>query len=273
MPSAVGRGGADCTEEGKNMRNLTRACALIALVASAGCMQMSLETVIEDDGSGTTAITFGMSTEVAEALKELSGMDESMNMDDMPDLGKLTREHAEKVAKQHGTEVKKFERSQADDQESLEMVFAFEDVRDVSHTINALMSEEEDDEVMQIFATADGNFMLATAVDPNAVAKEDASAAETEETAQDPSEMDPQAMQKSMELMGKLMAHMSEFDMRIAVTLPGDILESNAMEQDGRTAIWHVDASNMMSMQDQDMDPEIKFAGKGLKIKAADWQE
>ena len=53
---------------------------------------------------------------------------------------------------------------------------------------------------------------------------------------------------------------------KLEATVPGDVVSSNAPTVEGRTSIWSIDQSNMMQ-QDQDMDPEIVFSGKGLKLK------
>ena len=79
-------------------------------------------------------------------------------------------------------------------------------------------------------------------------------------------EMDPAQMGKQMELMGKLMGAMSELDVRMSITVPGDIIATNAPAREGRTSVWTINSSNMMTAG-MDMEPEITFSGKGLKIK------
>ena len=51
-------------------------------------------------------------------------------------------------------------------------------------------------------------------------------------------EADPEQMQKQMELMGKLMASISELDVSMKITVPGEIVESNAPTVEGNTSIW-----------------------------------
>ena len=75
-------------------------------------------------------------------------------------------------------------------------------------------------------------------------------------------------MQKQMQVMGTLMGAMAELDVSLKITVPGDIIESNAPVQEGRTSIWAINSSNMMTAG-QDMEPVITFSGKGLKIKNA----
>ena len=51
------------------------------------------------------------------------------------------------------------------------------------------------------------------------------------------------------------------------ITVPGDVIESNAPQVDGRTSVWKIDPTNMMEQQGE-LEPVITFSGKGLKIKA-----
>ena len=78
--------------------------------------------------------------------------------------------------------------------------------------------------------------------------------------------MDPAQMQKQMEIMGKLMGAMAELDVSFKITVPGEIVSTNAPLTEGKTSVWSINSGNMMTM-DQDMEPEIVFSGKGLKLK------
>jgi hypothetical protein len=255
------------------MKKLGWAVIMPILLAAGGCVQMSMETVVDKDGSGTCTLGISMSTDVSEALKELAATDGNPGMAEVPEFGDLTREKAEASAARYNCKVKKFERTTADEQEKLEMVLAFDDVQDLSRAVHDLMSEDESEDVMAVFKTDDGNYVLASVEDVSAVGEEKSTPEESQEKeTEEAKEMDPEQMQRSMELMGKLMAHMSEFDVRMAITVPGEILESNAPETEGQTAIWHINSENMMSMQDQEFEPEIKFSGQGVKIKAMPWE-
>jgi hypothetical protein len=79
-------------------------------------------------------------------------------------------------------------------------------------------------------------------------------------------------MQKSMEIMGKLMASASQLDVAMRITVPGEVVSNNAMRQEGNTLIWEINSSNMMTAGGG-MEPEIVFSGKGLKISAPAWEE
>ena len=58
----------------------------------------------------------------------------------------------------------------------------------------------------------------------------------------------------------------AELDVSMKITVPGDIVTTNAPAQEGRTSIWTVNGDNMMTAG-QDMNPVITFSGKGLDIK------
>jgi hypothetical protein len=154
----------------------------------------------------------------------------------------------------------------------MEMVVEFDDLANFSRFLGELMDEEDDDEILRIFRKDNGNFLLTSVTDPEAASEPDEEEdAEEPEQPTDPSQMDPQQMQKSMELMGTLMSKMSEFDVRMTFTVPGDIVETSAMSTEGRTAVWHINSQNMMSMQGQDFEPVVEFSGQGLKIDAPKW--
>ncbi len=125
-----------------------------------------------------------------------------------------------------------------------------------------------------IFATADGNFVLKgthydfppeeieAAKKPEAAPK-----ADSPESSETPPMTDEEKAQKQMALMGKLMGAMAELDVKFTVTVPGEVIESNAPTVEGNTSIWAVNADNMMSQQGNNMEPVITFSSKGLKIK------
>ena len=73
--------------------------------------------------------------------------------------------------------------------------------------------------------------------------------------------------------MGKLMASISELDIRMEITVPGNVLSSNAPAVEGRTSIWTINAANMMESQGGDMTPTIAFDKGGVAIDAPKLEE
>ena len=238
--------------------------AVLSLALLGGCVQMYSDTVIEKDGSGKASLKLSISKVVAESMDEMkaAGMDEDGDMD-MLDFSKIDEKELKEKAKKHGVKIKKLKKDVVDGRPTLEVNVEFEDLKGLSFVMGGLMGENGG---MGIFDNGDGNYVLKTAEYEfeDAWAEEEIEDVEEETT---PEEMDPEQMQKQMALMGKLMAASAELEVVMKITTPGDIIESNAPETDGRTSIWTINSSNMMSAG-QDMEPNIVFSGKGLKIKA-----
>ncbi|MFT5784555.1 MAG: hypothetical protein ACI9JE_001882, partial [Candidatus Krumholzibacteriia bacterium] len=147
----------------------------------------------------------------------------------------------------------------------------FDDLEGLSYVVGRLMKEDGgSQDGLGIFDAGDGNFVLRPTTYDFPVEAVDTPDVPDVDTADDQAEADPaleaEKMQKQMVIMGKLMGALAELDVSFKITVPGDIVSSNAPETDGRTSIWAVNSSNMMTM-DQNMDPEIVFSGKGLDIK------
>ena len=241
--------------------------AMLAMVlggalALSGCIQLHSDTVIDEDGSGTASLTMSVSTDVAEAIKEMQAMETGQSEDmDFPMFEDIKKDEIAEAGKDHGVKVAKFEKNVVDGRQTLEMVLDFETLEGLSFVMNKAMGGGMGGGYA-IFDAGDGNFVL-RAHDYGFPEEPEEEEEAEEET---PAEQDPEQMQKQMEVMGKLMASISELDVSFKITVPGDIVESNAPAVEGRTSTWAIDSSNMMQ-QDQNTEPEIVFAGKGLKIK------
>ena len=250
--------------------------ALMAMAAfgMTGCIHMNSETVIENDGSGTASLTLSMSPTAGELIQDMQelGMTEGQDMD-MPDFDDIDKDDFAKAAKGHGVKIKKFEKSQIDGRDQLDIVVDFEDLEGLSYTMGKLMGDQPGDG-MGIYETADGNYVLKQAhydfpPEP-AEESEDITFApegEGEGQAETSTMTDDEKAQKQMEIYGKLMGAMAELDVKFSITVPGEVIESNAPVVEGNTSIWAVNASNMMAMQSQASEPVITFSSKGLKIK------
>jgi hypothetical protein len=244
--------------------------AVLALAASAmlaGCVQLHSEAEINKKGGGTATITVSMSAAVAEAVKEMQELDlEGGPGGDMPSFSDIERDVIESRVKDFGVKITKFDRGTVDGRETLTIAYEFEDMRGMSAAMQAVMGDSDSGENgLGIFDAGDGNLVLrTTSYDFPDWSTEEEEAEEAE--SESPAEMDPEKMQKQMEIMGKMMGAIAELDISMKITVPGEIVETNAPTQEGRTSIWTIDSSNMMSA-DQDMEPNIVFKGKGLDIK------
>lgn len=237
---------------------------LAGLLVLPGCMKVKMDTAIDKDGSGTMSMSFAMSESVAEAMKELEELGPMPGMDqEGPKLSDFEKDKMEKACKKHGVTLKKFDKSTENGAEKIEMELAFKNLDDLAK----VMDEEESGGggAMVIYKNADGNYVLKSA--PPTDDSEEEVAEESEASEETPAEeFDPTKAAKAMEIMGKMMGAMSELDIVMRITVPGDIVSTTAPKQEGRTAIWEINGENMMSAS---MDnPEVVFSGKGLSIKA-----
>ncbi len=249
--------------------------AIVALAATAltGCVQMHSDTIIEKDGSGTATMTLSFSPGMAEAIKEMEdlGMNEGQDMD-VPEFDKINKKELEKAVKGHGVKITKFNKDTADGNMMVDIGLEFEDLKGLSYVMGKVMGDNPGDG-MGIFQTDDGNFVLKEAK-YDFPEEPDTKAEKTEEEIKEAKEKvasiltDEEKAQKQMALMGKMMGAMGELDVKFTITVPGEVIESNAPTVEGNTSIWAINAGNMMNQQDNDMEPVIKFASKGLKIKA-----
>ncbi len=238
---------------------------VFAMLLLGGCMQLHSETTIDKNGGGKAAFTISMSQSVAEAMKEMQELDSSGGPGgDMPSFSDLDKDEINRKVKEFGVELTKFKTGTVDGRETTEIEYTFKDMKGLSAAMGAIgAGGDSDDFGLGIFDAGDGNLVLRPAsYDFPDWSEEEAE----EEDAMDMSEMDPGAMGKQMEIMGKMMGAISELEVEMRITVPGDIVSTNAPQQEGRTSIWTVNSSNMMSAG-QDMEPEIVFSGKGLKIK------
>jgi len=244
--------------------------AALTALSLTGCIQLYSDTVIEKDGSGTASLTISMSPTGAELVKEMKEleMDKDQNME-MPMFEDINKDDLVKAAKGHGVKIKKFEKANVHGRDQIDILLEFEDLKGLSFVMGSAMGGEAGDGY-GIFEATDGNFILkATHYDFPA---EEVAAIEEPETgtgeeADKPAMTDEEKAQKQMAMMGKLMGAMAELDVKFTITVPGEIIESNAPAMEGNTSIWAVNASNMMSQQGTDMEPVITFSSKGLKIK------
>lgn len=236
--------------------------AIVVLVAAlAGCVQIKMATDIAKDGSGTYTMTYSVSQEVEQTLTELSALGGEMaaEMDEAPDFADFDRdEFAAKIGK-HGVKLVSYANDVVDGRRNVELKLSYPDLESFSEGVGGTIGGSG----LKIIKHGDGNYEL-TSYELPTPEKSDA----VKDAAQEDMNAAMQNAAKSMELMGRLMAHISEMSMAVAITLPGDIVESNAHRVEGRTCIWEINANNMM--QAEGMEPRVVFSGKGLSLKTAD---
>ena len=248
------------------MKSLLKIIAVMVMAVSmVGCVQMHMDTEIKKDGSGEMDLTLSLSKVLTDAIAEMGteGMDDDIG--NLEGVLNIDKKELEKSIKKHDVKLKKFKRSVVDDRETLAVTFQFKDLKGLSFAMGEVMGENEGG--MAIIDIGNGQYALRPyQYDWPMKAEEEVEEEEVSEE-MDMDDMDPEKMQKQMELMGTLMGAMGEIDISMKITVPGDIIESNAPVVEGRTSTWSINASNMMS-GGTDMEPNIIFSSKGLKLEA-----
>lgn len=252
------------------MKRMLLCLLTAALVANlTGCFRAHSTTDIKADGSGTATLEFSLSQAVAAAIQEMQELNPEAGGDmEMPSISNIKQDKIEKAIKPYDVKLTAFESNSADGRESVSMTFAFADLKGLSAAMAAAL-DQSPEEGMGIYETGDGNYVLKAATyDFSDYAESNDEESEQEVQTEAPAEQTPEQMQKQMQVMGTLMGAMAELDVSLKITVPGDIIESNAPVQEGRTSIWTINSSNMMTAG-PDLEPVITFSGKGLKIKNA----
>lgn len=235
------------------------AVAALALLAS-GCVQMKMISTIEKDGSGTLDMTLSLSQVLTESMDELQAMNDDDGLQDLDQMMDMNREELQEKVKDHGVTIKTMENAVVDGRQTINISLEFKDIEGMSFAMREFTNEEGGG--MAIVDLGDGTYALRRwEYDWPPLEEEE----ETEEITEEPAQMDPEMMGKQMELMGKMMSSLSELEIVMQITVPGDIVNSNAPIVEGRTSTWRIDQTNMMASPD--MEPDIVFSAKGLKLK------
>jgi hypothetical protein len=174
------------------------------------------------------------------------------------------KDELQKKLKPHGVKITKFEDKMVDGRKTLEISYEFKDLEGLSRAMSAMGSGDSGGG-LAVFDNGDGTYTLG-AYDYGWPAPEEEEEEAQDEASMEMDQLDPEMMGKQMELMGKLMGAMNELDILMTMTVPGEIVDTSAPEREGNKAIWAINSSNMMSM-DQDMTPRVTFKAKGLKMK------
>jgi hypothetical protein len=232
----------------------------LALLAS-GCVQMNMTSTIEKDGSGTMDMTISLSQVLTESMEELQAMNQDEGLEDLDEMMDLNRDEMQAKVKDHGVTIKKMENSVIDGRQTVQISLEFKDIEGMSFAMREFTSEDSGG--LAIIDKGDGTYALRHyEYDWPPLEEEE----ESEDVSEEPAEMDPEMMGKQMELMGKLMSSLSELEVVMQITVPGDIVSSNAPIVEGRTSTWRIDQTNMMTAGTS-MEPDIVFSAKGLKLK------
>ncbi len=203
------------------------ALAALAAVLLAGCVQLQSETVIDKDGGGNATFTMSMSKAVSDAIKQMQELDPQGGPGgaEMPAFDDLERDELEKRVKDFGVKITRFEKGEKDGRETVTVAYEFKDMKGLSAAMGALMSGSDGDQNgLGIFDAGDGNLVLR----PTSYDLPDWEEDEEEAVDEATPDMDPAAMQQQMQVMGTLMGAIGELDISMKITVPGDIVSTNA---------------------------------------------
>lgn len=252
----------------KNLMTLLLTLGLATMLT--GCVQMKFDTDLKKDGSGTMDMTITMSDVLAEVIAEdAEGSDE---IKDLAEMMSLEKKELEKRLKGHDVKIKKFKKGKFNDKEGVNIALEFGNLEALSYAVS--QTSNDGGFGLAVFDLGGGKYNLRVHDYGFPVPGEEAGEEESGDVDMedldiedlDMEDLDPEAMQKQMALMGKLMGAMGELEFAYNITVPGNIIESNAMTTEGRTCSWLINASNMMSGNSEN-EPDITFSAKGLKMK------
>ena len=231
-------------------------CATLSLAFLSGCIQIYSDTVIEKDGSGKATLKMSVSKVIAESLEDMkaAGMDEDGKLG-MLNFSHIDEKELMEKAMQYDVKIEKLEHGTIDGKPTLEVVMEFKNLKGMYYIIGNLVGEGYIS--LGIYDAGEGNFkLLPTEYEFS------------EEEAEEPAEKEtpPTTMEEvAPELLQKLVDGLAEMDVTMKITVPGDIIQSNAPSTEGRTSNWTINSSSMTNAG-QDMEPMIIFSGKGLNI-------
>ena len=243
------------------MRSALAVTGIAIALLSNGCMKVHIDTVIVADGSGTAAVSFGMNRQVADAVARLGDLDDGGGDEqDLAALTDLDRDELAAACAEAGVRVVSHAFTDDITGVTFELELSFDRVADLSHALSTLSSDAvaRPGEELRIIHTEADEYLLANAAIEGAEIPEPAADANR-----------PSSPEFLMNFM-VLLDHVDELDIRRTITVPGEVISSNAREVEGRTSIWVINAANMLEEDDSGLDPHIVFAAEGVEIPAPD---
>lgn len=229
------------------------ALTLGVLPLAAGCVQLRTDLELDAKGGGTARVVLSADPQVLAARAELDRLGGEALGPALPEYASITRPFLEKRGAGHGVTVTAFSKGSAGGRQTLDCTLAFADLKGVSWMLNDVAAALGGAGLG--YARGDGgNVVLRSRQYGFPAPARKPAPAQTGETAR-----------RQAELATTLIGAIGELDVSLNVTVPGDIVRSNAPQVAGRRSTWTINAGNMMNQQD--VNPEIVFSGAGLSIK------
>lgn len=228
---------------------------LAALMTSAGCVKVDQTLTLEQDGSGTLAIRYGMSEQTIaqlEAMEQMSrSMGESVEVEDQGpfdfDEDKIRADFA--ADKPAGVELVSVRSEMLDGWKYMNIDLRFDDLAALKQT------DLFEDSRLTLTRNEDGNYLLSQGTGSDVGGADDLGG-------------DQEGGDESAAMMQQMAAMFAGMRIAMTVVVPGEIITTNATEVSGQTATWVFDVDEDPSVLTRldDMDLEVVFAGKGLTL-------
>jgi len=234
----------------------------IAVVAAAlilsGCIKVDQTISINPDGSGTLDMIYGMSEQTIAQMEAMEQMAAGMKEEgleaesDSPldfDEAEVRKKFAEE--KPEGVQLLDVSSESREGWKYMKVKLAFDDLDSLKNT------EFFEDSELTLTRNAEGNYVLAQKLGPDATGLPGSPAG-----SEDAQGMDEKAMQAMAAMFAGL---------RIAMTVavPGEIIETNATQVEGNRASWVYDIDKdpqILSKLGGQEELRLVFSGKGLDL-------
>lgn len=240
------------------MRPMRWIATLVAVLALSGCIRLDQTLSLNKDGSGTFDVRYGMTEQTIGQLEMMSKMAEQMGeqaegSDEMPfefDEAAVREKFA--ADKPEGVELVSVSTETLDGWKYVDMKMTFTDLNALSKT------EQFGDNDFSIAKGADGNYVISQ----RAASEEDMAGAGGAPGGDD-------AMAEGT--MAQMAPMFAGLRMVTRVEVPGDIVETNATETEGRKASWVFDIDKDPAVLGKLQNANLKLVFKGDGVEIADF--
>jgi len=253
------------------MRPLLACVILAAAALFAGCIDYDEQITLKKDGSGRIEMRMAMDKESYRMMNEMAA--------DMEEEGgpwsALSEEEIEGALKERKSKAKLVHYSESEEgsDKVWEMTFSFDSFADLTDIGMALDEENDPADTPFTFAEQeDGTWLFKRTLDVEEQQGAAPGAAGGTETPpgmppgmpENMGEMDPEKLAEQMEKMAESMQKMAEQmqeqqarmekdagtrKIRFQATFPGEIVETNATNVDGKTAVWEYPLEKLFQME------------------------
>lgn len=217
-----------------------------------GCLKMDQTLTINQDGSASVEMSYGMSEAMVnqmEAMKKMSAqMGEEAEEDDSFDFDEESIRKRFAGLKEEGITLDSVSTEVKDGWKYINMKYSTKNLAALAKTDLAENSK------MSLTRNADGNYVLLQKNSDYNMGDD------SEETSPEMKEM----------MMQQMLPMLKGMKVAFRVKVPGEVIESNATEVDGNEVAWVYDVDKDPSFvlkSDKMEDMKVVFSGKGLSLE------